>query len=103
MTDVHKKCCQILVENQHNDYTFELPTEKLVANVLATEEPVCAWRALCAAQDEVNLKCIVVVSSIEHVTRNQERGKCCSDEKLDITMKSSLTSIIAAVRQRRGR
>ena len=45
MSDVHKKCCQLLVENIHITTTFELPTENVVAKMLATEESVCVWPA----------------------------------------------------------
>ena len=37
MPDIHKKCCQLLVENIHVTTISELPTEKIVANMLATE------------------------------------------------------------------
>ena len=46
MLDVHKKCCQLLVENIRITTAPELPTEKVVANMLAAEESVCVWRAL---------------------------------------------------------
>ena len=36
----------MLAENIRIITTFELPTEKVVANILATEESVCVWRAL---------------------------------------------------------
>ena len=32
MPDVHRKCCQLLVENINIMTIFELPTEKVVAN-----------------------------------------------------------------------
>ena len=44
--------CGMLVENIHITTTFELPTEKVVANMLATEESVCFWRA----EDRQSLK-----------------------------------------------
>ena len=49
MADVHKKCCQ-RGERTHNDY-IELPTEKVVANMLTTEESVCVY-------DGLYVKCI---------------------------------------------
>ena len=45
MPNVHKKCCQLLVENIHITTTFELLTENVVAKMLATEESVCVWPA----------------------------------------------------------
>ena len=46
MSDVHKTCCQLLVGNIHRMTTFQLPTENVVTNMLATEESVRVWRAL---------------------------------------------------------
>ena len=46
MPDVDQKCCQLLVENIHITITFESPTEKVVASILATEYSICEWRVI---------------------------------------------------------
>ena len=57
MPDVHKKFCQLLVENIHITITFELPTEKVVANMLATRIGMrmtgfrCEKGSVCSNED----------------------------------------------------
>ena len=44
--DIHRKCFQLIVENIHIIITFELPSEKVFADMLATEHSVCVRRPL---------------------------------------------------------